>query len=56
MVALAASRRSGQHPDYTSTWGGDIGKLPDLKTLELVLETFSAKKHQLDTVVECATT
>jgi len=32
------------------------GNLRDLKTFELVLETFAAKKHQLDTVVECART
>ncbi|KAH6638798.1 hypothetical protein C7974DRAFT_387320 [Boeremia exigua] len=56
MLALAASRRSGQHPAYTSTWGSVIGTLPGLKTLELVLETFAVKKHQLDVVVECAQT
>lgn len=56
MLALAASRRSGQHPVYTSTWGVAIGTLQDLKTLELILETFSVKQHQLDTVVECAKT
>ena len=56
MLDLAASRRSGQHPEYTSTWGGVIGTLQDLKTFELVLETFSVKKHQLDTVTECAKT
>ena len=33
-----------------------IGKLPDLRTLELVLETFEEKKAQLDAVVECAKT
>jgi hypothetical protein len=54
MLELAETRRSGRHPEYTSTWGGSIGSLPDLKTFELVLETFSAKKHQLDTMVECA--
>lgn len=56
MLALAASRRCGQHPEYTSAWGEEIGKLPGLKTFELVLETFSAKKRQLDTVVDCART
>jgi hypothetical protein len=56
MLALAAKRRAGQHPAYTTTWGAAIAGLPDLKTLELILETFSAKKHQLDNVVECAKT
>ena len=56
MLDLADARRSGQHPEYTSTWGGIIGSLPDFKTFELVLETFTAKKRQLDTVVECAST
>ena len=37
-------------------WSHVIGKLPDLKTLELVLETFEEKKAQLDAVVECAKT
>lgn len=41
---------------YTSTWGGVTGTLQDLKIFELILETFSVKKHQLDTVVECAKT
>jgi hypothetical protein len=54
MLALAAKRRANQHPAYSKTWGAAIGRLPDLKTLELILETFSLKKHQLDTVVECA--
>ena len=56
MLNLADARRSGQHPEYNSTWGEAIGSFPDLKTFELVLGTFSAKKHQLDTVVECART
>lgn len=56
MLALAASRRSGQHPVYTSTWGAVIGTMQDLKTLELVLESFSVKQHQLEVVVECAKT
>lgn len=53
MIAFAAYRRTGQQPEYTSTWGRVIGKSPDLKTLDLVLEMFSAKKRQLNTVVEC---
>lgn len=56
MLALAAARRSGQHLVYDATWGAAIGKLQDLKTLELILETFSVKQRQLDTVVECAKT
>ncbi|KAJ4292799.1 hypothetical protein N0V90_009462 [Kalmusia sp. IMI 367209] len=56
MVALATSRRAGQHPSYDKTWGATIGLLPDLKTLELILETFSAKTRQLETVVDCAKT
>jgi hypothetical protein len=54
MLALAAKRRANQHPAYSKTWGATIGRLPDLKMLELILETFLVKKHQLDTVVECA--
>jgi hypothetical protein len=56
MLDLAVARRSGQHPTYNSTWGAAIGMLQDLKTLELILETFSVKQHQLETVVECAKT
>jgi hypothetical protein len=56
MLDLAVARRSGQHPVYNSTWGAAIGALQDLKTLELILETFSVKQHQLETVVECAKT
>lgn len=35
-------------------WASVIGRLPDLKTLELVLETFAEKTNQLENVVECA--
>lgn len=60
MIALADSRRAGHHPQYDArdheTWGAAIGGLPDLKTFELVLETFAPKKKQLETVVECART
>lgn len=56
MLALAASRRSGHHPNYTSTWGAAIGTIPGLKTFELALESFAAKTNQLDAVVECAKT
>jgi hypothetical protein len=56
MIALAASRRNGQHPAYERTWGATIGTLQDLKSVELILETFSVKKHQLETVIDCAQT
>ncbi|KAF2662643.1 hypothetical protein K491DRAFT_709987 [Lophiostoma macrostomum CBS 122681] len=66
MMNLAAERRAGQWPNpwgqhppptaYTGTWGASIAKLPDLKVLELILETFGTKKAQLDTVIECAKT
>lgn len=35
-------------------WGTVIGSLPDLRGLELVLDTFTDKKQQLKNVVECA--
>lgn len=56
MLELAEAGRSGRHPEHTSTWGGAIVSLPDLKTFELVFETFSVKKYQLNTVVKCART
>lgn len=57
MLVLAAERRDGQHPRYEEgTWGAAIGALPDLRTFELVLETFLQKKRQLEVVVECAKT
>ncbi|KAJ4360714.1 uncharacterized protein N0V89_001281 [Didymosphaeria variabile] len=60
MLNLATSRRNGCHPSYdesgSETWGSAIGALPDLKTFELILETFSPKKQQLENVVDCART
>ncbi|KAF2681159.1 hypothetical protein K458DRAFT_372674 [Lentithecium fluviatile CBS 122367] len=57
MQELAEQRRAGQHPQYEErNWGAVVGTLPDLKTLELVLETWEVKKYQLKTVVECAKT
>ncbi|CAI6334221.1 unnamed protein product [Periconia digitata] len=44
------------HEPDNDTWGAAIGIMPDLKTFELVLETFAPKKRQLETVVECART
>ncbi|KAF2449917.1 hypothetical protein P171DRAFT_507731 [Karstenula rhodostoma CBS 690.94] len=59
MLALAASRRSGDHPAYdepdSETWGAAVGALPDLKMFELILEAIVPKEQQLGTVVECAT-
>lgn len=56
MQELAARRQAGEHSRYRETWGAVVGKLPDLKVLELVLETFGDKKHQLEIVAECAKT
>lgn len=63
MRLLADERRAGRLPnalnntDHRSDWGHTvIGRLPDLKTLELVLETFADKKSQLENVIECAKT
>jgi hypothetical protein len=63
MQELAHRRRIGRHPDVidslnheTSGWAHIISKLPDLKSLELVLETFTQKSAQLEKVVECAKT
>lgn len=56
MLALTEKRRSGQHPECAGTWGAVIGSLPDLRTFELILETFLEKKRQLEVVVECAKT
>ncbi|KAL1612794.1 hypothetical protein SLS60_001023 [Paraconiothyrium brasiliense] len=56
MLSLAAQRREGQHPVYNDSWGTAIGNLPDLKTFELILETFMEKRSQLEVVVDCAQT
>lgn len=40
----------------TTGWRSAIGSLPDLKCLEMVMETFAEKKSQLERVVECAET
>lgn len=56
MISLAEQRRAGHHPVYDGSWGTAIGNLPDLKTFELVLETFLEKKTQLEVVVDCAKT
>jgi hypothetical protein len=56
MRALADQRRAGNHPEIVPGigWATIIEQLPDLKRLELVLETFSGKRKQLDNVVEAA--
>ncbi|KAJ4375701.1 hypothetical protein N0V86_007234 [Didymella sp. IMI 355093] len=67
MQELAQQRRNGHipspsrwslrdQPSSTPGWAHTIGLLPDIKSLELVLETFEEKKAQLDTVIECAKT
>lgn len=56
MLALAENRRRGNHPSPfpNQGWLHTISSLPDLKRLDLVLETFTAKTAQLDRVVEAA--
>jgi hypothetical protein len=58
MRALAEARRAGHHPEIQEGvgWASTIALMPDLRRLELVLETFASKKRQLDSVVEAAKT
>ncbi|KAF1355991.1 hypothetical protein EJ07DRAFT_62536, partial [Lizonia empirigonia] len=63
MKELAQQRRDGYYPVSRSLWSKNspgwaniIGKFPDLRTLELILETFGEKKAQLETVIECSKT
>lgn len=65
MQELAQQRRDGndvfpvsssQFPKHIPGWAHIIAQMPDLKTLDLVLETFVEKKAQLENVVECAKT
>lgn len=64
MRELASSRRSGSHPqtfavddsDKSSGWAATIGRMSDLRCLELVLETFLEKRAQLEQVIEAAKT
>ena len=58
MQELAQQRRDGHYPvsksplaRTTPGWAHIIGKLPDLKRLELVFEAFVEKKAQLEKVV-----
>jgi hypothetical protein len=64
MRELANRRRSGDYPDVATGagegrdqsqgWAATIGRMPDLRSLELVLETFTEKRDQLEQVVEAA--
>jgi hypothetical protein len=58
MRALAEARSAGHHPELQPGvgWASTIALMPDLRRLELVLETFSLKKRQLDNVVDAAKT
>lgn len=56
MHQLAEKRRAGEEVSGNGTWGAIVGRLPDLKELTLVLETFDVKQDQLGRTVECATT
>ncbi|KAJ8113276.1 hypothetical protein OPT61_g4566 [Boeremia exigua] len=61
MQELAQQRRDGQQPVFESSrpttipgWAHTVSELPDIKSLELVLETFEEKTAQLENVVNCA--
>ncbi|KAH7390837.1 hypothetical protein DE146DRAFT_791052 [Phaeosphaeria sp. MPI-PUGE-AT-0046c] len=58
MRALAEARRAGNHPEVVPDvgWGYAMSQMRDLRSLELVLETFAAKKRQLEEVVEASKT
>ncbi|KAL1604865.1 hypothetical protein SLS60_004405 [Paraconiothyrium brasiliense] len=56
MEELAAKRRAGEDVQGQGTWGAIVGRLPDLVELQLVLETFDVKSHQLEKIAECAKT
>ena len=56
MEQLAQKRRAGDDVQGHGTWGVIVGRLPGLRELTLVLETFQAKQDQLERVVECAQT
>lgn len=58
MLELAEERRKGVWQGFTQRdcWGKDIGNFKNLRTFDLILETFAAKKEQLERVVECART
>ncbi|KAH3911212.1 hypothetical protein HBI56_107030 [Parastagonospora nodorum] len=58
MRALAEERRAGRHPEVKPDvgWAETIAQMPDLRSFEMVLETYASKKGQLDAVVEAAKT
>lgn len=58
MESIADQRRAGEDIGAWGHrgWGTVVGRLPDLKELNLVLETFDAKKDRLETIVDCAKT
>ena len=58
MLQLAEDRKRGWWRGYTDPlcWGNTIAKFQSLKEFTLVLETFAAKKSQLDNVVQSAKT
>jgi hypothetical protein len=56
MEQLAEKRRAGDDVQGHGTWGAIVGKLPDLRELKLVLETFEPKQDELERVVKCAET
>jgi hypothetical protein len=58
MHLRAAERAAGRYPQLPpQSWGAQVvSTLPDLETLELVLEMFKDKEEQLDSVVQCAKT
>lgn len=58
MRALAECRRAGRHPEIQPGvgWASAITSMPDLRSLELVLETFAEKNRQLDNIIEAAKT
>ncbi|CBX97803.1 predicted protein [Plenodomus lingam JN3] len=60
MQESADRRRVGtfqqSSPCASPTWGTAIASIPNIQSLELILETFAVEKAQLDAVVECAKT
>lgn len=63
MQELAQQRRDGTYylsraylSVYTPGWAYIMAEMPDLKSLEIVMEIFGEKKDQLETGVECAKT
>ncbi|GAB7355507.1 hypothetical protein MBLNU459_g5996t1 [Dothideomycetes sp. NU459] len=58
MLASAEDRRQGRWSGWPNEecWGAQIAEFKGLICLEMVLETFAAKKAQLDAVIGCAKT